>query len=80
MTLALVSMGCKKCDSFKKRTNEMPSCFFSKNEKFSKTENFKFEMSSAVVRLLSTGHENENAIGEAHVFLQMKNFKGWHDL
>ena len=31
-------------------TSENVSCFFSKNEKFSKTENFKFEMSSTVVR------------------------------
>ena len=31
-------------------TNENVSCFFSKNEKFSKTENFKIEMSSTVVR------------------------------
>ena len=31
-------------------TNENVSCFFSKNEKISKTKNFKFEMSSTVVR------------------------------
>ena len=34
----------------RKMTNENVSCFFSKNEKFSKTKNFKFEMSSTVVR------------------------------